>query len=74
MDDECSFKRHEVGCQWWVTLRMRLAVALLEFTFDNEASCSALSVCQTDPALVGSMNMYCESYDIFMVQYTRLAN
>ena len=48
---------------------MRLAVALLEFMFDNEASCSALSVCQTDSALVGSMNMYCESYDIIFVGY-----
>ena len=53
---------------------LRLAVALLEFVFDNEAGCSTLSVCQTDPALVGSLNMYCESYDIFVVKYTRLAN
>ena len=44
------------------------------FNFKNEASCSTLSVCQTDPSLVGSMNMYCESYDIFVVKYTRLAN
>ena len=51
---------------------MRRAVALLEFVFDSEASCNALSVCQTDPPLVGSLNMYCESYNMFVVKYTRL--
>ena len=29
-----------------------IAVALLEFEFGNEASCSTLSICPTDPALV----------------------
>ena len=29
-----------------------IAVALLEFEFGNEANCSALSICPTDPALI----------------------
>ena len=35
-------------------------ITLLVFAFDNKASCSALSISQTDPAQVDSMNLYSE--------------
>ena len=57
-----------VGCQWWMTLTVRLAVALLEFEFGNEASCSALiAFAHLIQRWYGSMNMYSESYYIFVV-------
>ena len=37
----------------WNNLPKPIAVAPLEFEFGNEAICSALSICPTDPALAG---------------------
>ena len=47
-----GYEMHEVGCQWWVTLMVRLAVAFLEFNLTMRLAVALLVFDKLNLALV----------------------